>query len=212
MSGEDTRGGSTRRTRQPIGDDRLKRAIRIVRSAWHDLPTTHQRLLQNIGAAQWNVVDRPLGAYVDELLRSGGYDPLTVAGQADLDVALGVWVPPLRLILVDAGHASFLGTDEPTYEAMLARVAWHEWGHALSVQRASSDDVAAGERLLELAPSGVSGFIRGAGYRSREYTHELVAEIYALLMSRRRRGQAGQPRWLHDEIYELVRRTTGWSQ
>jgi len=44
------------------------------------------------------------------------------------------------------------------------------------------------------------------------FTHELVAEIYALLMSRRRRGQAGQPAWLDHEIYELVRRVSGWSE
>jgi hypothetical protein len=65
---------------------------------------------------------------------------------------------------------------------------------------------------VQLAPEGVREVVRGARYRRGEYTHELVAEIYALLRSRRRRGQTGQPAWLNDEIYELVRRVTGWSE
>jgi hypothetical protein len=78
--------------------------------------------------------------------------------------------------------------------------------------RATRDDIADGERLLALAPEGVADVVRRGGYRRVEYTHELVAEIYALLMSRRRRGQRGQPSWLGDEIYDLVRRVNGWSE
>ncbi len=46
---------------------------------------------------------------------------------------------------------------------------------------------------MSLAPSGVEENIRRSGYRESEYTHELIAELYALLMSRRRRGQVGRP-------------------
>ena len=67
-------------------------------------------------------------------------------------------------------------------------------------------------RLLDLAPEGVRDGIRRAGYRRREYAHELIAEVYALLMARRRRGQVGKPPWLDDEIYEFVRRVCGWSE
>lgn len=118
----------------------------------------------------------------------------------------------LRLVLINAAHRAPKDLDDPSYEAMLARIAWHEWAHALSVVRATQEDVVAGERLLALAPDGVADVIRRGGYRRVEYTHELVAEIYALLMSRRHRGQRGQPRWLDDEIYDLVRRVSGWSE
>lgn len=91
-------------------------------------------------------------------------------------------------------------------------MAWHEWAHALGVVRATADDVTAGLRPLDLAPYGVREGIRRAGYRRREYTGELIAETYALLMARRRRGETGQPPWLDDAIYELVRRVCGWSQ
>jgi hypothetical protein len=85
-------------------------------------------------------------------------------------------------------------------------------GDALSLHRATNDDVEAGERLLELAPEGVAGIIRGAGYRSRELTHELVAETYALLMARRRRGQKGRPLWLNVEIWNLMKRVVEWDE
>ncbi len=128
-----------------------------------------------------------------------------------MDLAQGVWIQELRIVLVDAGHAKLTGLDRQTYEAFIARTAWHEWGHALSVVRCSPEDVAAGRRLLDLAPDGVREGIRNTEYRSGEYTHELVAETYALLIARRRRKAFGKPSWLDDEIYSLVKRVTGWS-
>ncbi len=91
-------------------------------------------------------------------------------------------------------------------------VTEHEWGHALSLDRAAQDDIAAGERYLELLPEGFVKLVRGAGYGPREYTHEVVAEVYSMLMGRWRLGQTGQPPWLHAEVYELVRRVAGWNQ
>ena len=72
-------------------------------------------------------------------------------------------------------------------------------------------DVADGTRLLALAPPGVREVIRTAGYRSQDYTHEVIAETYAMLMTRRLREGSGQPSWLDDEIYDLLRRTTEWN-
>jgi hypothetical protein len=88
--------------------------------------------------------------------------------------------------------------------------AWHEWGHALSIARCSDDDVRSGDRLLQLAPTTVAKVIRDAGYRHYEYTHELVANVYAALVERSQRKILGRPPWLHPEIYELVKRVTGW--
>lgn len=33
-----------------------------------------------------------------------------------------------------------------------------------------------------------------------------------VLMARRRRGETGQPAWLDDRIYELVRKVCGWNE
>jgi hypothetical protein len=194
----------------PIRRD--ERAAQIVRHAWRDLPANDQRLLETIGASQWTITVEPVGRAVDGLLRSAGYAPLDQRARRGLDDAAGVWIAELRLVVINAAHPALANLDDRTYEAMLARIAWHEWAHALSIVRSTHDDVTAGERLLALAPVGIAEFVRRGGYRRIDYTHELVAEIFALLMSRRRRGQTGQPAWLDDEIYELVRRVSGWSE
>ena len=189
--------------RGPLDRQRLQRAKILTDLAWRDLPREHRRLLENIGAAQRDVVDRPLGAYVDELLISSDQPRLPARRRRQLNHALGVWITGLRVVLIDAGHPALRDLDRPNYEMMLVHTAWHEWGHALSLARATQADVSAGERLLNLAPPGISEVIRTAGYRPRQYTHEVIAEAYALLMARRRRGETGKPAWLDDEIYEL---------
>lgn len=134
-----------------------------------------------------------------------------MATRRKLDLALGVWLQELRIILIDVGHAKLAFLDQATREAFIARTAWHEWGHALSVVRCSQEDIAAGPKLLDLAPPGIRETIRQAGYRASDYTHELVAETYALLLARRRRDATGRPSWLDSEIYNLVKRVTDWS-
>ncbi len=191
---------------------RLCRAAEIVELAWRDLPSGHRQLLENIGAAQWTVVDQRLGGVVSDLLFSAGYASLSRNERLALDRAVGVWVQQLRVVVVDVGHGALSDLDDSSFEAMVARIAWHEWGHALGIVRTTAAEVRAGTYLLSLAPEGVQQNIRASGYREIEYTHELVAELYALLMSRRRRGQTGRPPWLDERLYELVGRVCGWSE
>jgi hypothetical protein len=40
----------------------------------------------------------------------------------------------------------------------------------------------------------------------------VVAEVYALLMVRRRKGVVGRPQWVSDQVDELIRRVVGWIQ
>ena len=94
----------------------------------------------------------------------------------------------------------------------MARVAWHEWGHALAFHRATGEDIAKGPELLASVPASMAENVRSAHYGRREYTHEFVAEVYALLMIRRRQGATGRPPWLSEKIYELVRRAVGWNR
>lgn len=51
-----------------------ERAARIMRLAWRELPADHRRLLEEVGASQWLVLDGPLGMPVNRLLRSAGTD------------------------------------------------------------------------------------------------------------------------------------------
>lgn len=199
----------TRRRLDAVG---LRRAVKVVERAWNDLPAAHRSLLEEIGANRRRVVDRPLGQEIADLRRSAGLRGLTPAERLTLDCALGAWVPELRLIVLDAGHAKYARLDAVSHEAALSRIAWHEWGHALSVDRATRADIDAAERLLELAPPGIGEFIRASGYRRSERTHEIVADTYALLVARRRQGLRGKPKWLADEIWNLMRRVTDWDE
>jgi hypothetical protein len=200
--------GSTQRKLLSVSE--IERAQRVLHLSWLTLPAAHRALLEAIGASQSQGVDQPLGAAADSFLRSAGQQGLTEATRHKLNLALGVWLQELRIILLDVGHPKLAGLDQSTYEAFIMRTAWHEWGHALSVVRCSQEDVADGRRLLELAPTGLRESIRQAGYRSTDYTHELVAEAYALLLARHRRGATGRPWWLNSEIYNLVERASDW--
>jgi hypothetical protein len=189
-----------------------KDANDIVRQAWRELPRGDRHLLKEIRADQWEVCGRALGTYTDELLRSAGLATLPESEIDRANAALALWVPDLRVVLINEGHPAFDGLDGPTFAYDLSRVAWHEWGHALSLDRAEEGDISTGEHYVELLPKALARLVRQAGYRRREYTHEVVAEIYAMLMTRRRQGATGRPPWLHSEVYELVRRVAGWNQ
>ncbi len=203
--------GSARATqRRRLGVSEIERAQHVLQFACLSLPAAHRALLESIGASQSQAVDQPLGTAIDSFFRSAGQRRLSIAARRKLDLALGVWIQELRIILIDAGHSKLAGLDQATYEAFIMRTAWHEWGHALSIVRCAQEDVAAGRKLLDLAPPGIREGIRQAGYRSVDYTHELVAETYALLLARRQRGVTGRPSWLDSEIYSLVKRVTDW--
>lgn len=190
----------------------IRFAQRVLELAWADLPPRHRELLEAIGAEGWDATARPLGTYADELLRSAGYPGLDLPARIGRDRARGLWIPELRVVLINAVHPDYEELDRPSRENALARVAWHEWGHALSLHGATSEDVVAGQRLLESLPSELADTIRLAGYLRREYTHEVVAEVYALLMVRRRKGVIGRPQWISDQVDELIRRVVGWIQ
>jgi hypothetical protein len=192
--------------------ERLAFAKRVVDRAWADLPPADRSLLEAIRAEQRDATVRPLGIYTDDLRRSAGYASFPAAERQRQDAAAGLWIPELRLVLINVAHRSFRDLDQNSLGWALARVAWHEWGHALAFHRATSEDVSRGQELLALAPPSMAENVRSADYRQREYTHEIVAEVYALLINRRRRGATGRPPWLSTEIYELVRRVVGWNQ
>lgn len=192
--------------------ERLAFARRVVDRAWSDLPSADRSLLEAIRAEGRDATTRPLGVYADELRRSAGYASFPPAERQRQDAAAGLWIPELRLVLLNVAHPSIQDLDQHSLGWALARVAWHEWGHALAFHRATSEDVSRGREFLEMAPSSMAENVRSADYRQREYTHEIVADVYALLISRRRQGATGRPPWLSAEIDELVRRVVGWTR
>lgn len=180
--------------------------VQLVQLAWDVLPASDQRLLEQIGASRWEIVAEPLGVAVDARLRSAGHDGCTPARTRADNAALGMWIRELRLVLINENHQALIDTDQSTREALLTWVAWHEWGHALSIEGQSAHDPAEGDRLLALAPDGIRERVRRAHYPRREYIHELIAETYALLMREKVEGRSGRPSWLPNEIYHLMAR------
>jgi len=187
-------------------------ATQLVDQAWEALPAPHRELLTEVGASQRLVVEQPLGTIVDKLLRSADAGGLTVDAQAKTDTAIAVWLQRLRLVVFNLRNQALVGLSPDAYAQALSQTAWHEWGHALSIVRCTPDDVRDGPRLLELAPTSVDNAIRCAGYRRDEYTYELVANVYAALVERRLERLRGRPKWLNQEIYDLVVRVTGWTE
>jgi hypothetical protein len=181
-------------------------AEQLVRLAWDALPSRDRRALKQIGASKWDIVSERLGNAVAARLISAGETAPGNAQTAAENDALGMWVPELRLVLINEAHPAVLRADRTTREALLTWVAWHEWGHALSVASNTPHDLGEGVRLLALAPDGIRERIRAGHYPRREYIHELIAETYALLMRERVEGRQTQPPWLPDEIYQLMAR------
>jgi hypothetical protein len=190
----------------------VDQAKRVIDEAWRSLPAAHRMLLSEVGADQWSVTAEPLGRPIQKLLRSAGHAGISRAAHRDADRAMAVWLQALQIVVFNADHPAFRGLTDSAYAHALARVAWHEWGHALSIVRCTPEDVRAGARLLSLAPTAVSEVIRSAGYRPHQHTHELVANVYAALVERSQHDSWGRPPWLHREIYEIVKRVTGWTE
>ncbi len=183
-------------------------ANQVVKQAWRALQPYQRTLLEGIGAGQWRVADRALGAVVSELLRSAGSRQLAGERLKALDDSLGVWVPELRVMLINASHPKFEGLDESSFAAAISDVAWHEWGHALSLDRADNDEIKRGPKLLELAPPGIAENVRSGCYVPSQVTHELVANLFATLTARRQAGGEGKPEWLEEQLWTLVKKTT----
>ena len=186
-------------------------AREVVEWAWSCLPSGDRHLLESLRADQWEVVSGPLGDVGDHYLRSAGEVGWAPADRRRLNSALGLWMPELRIVLIRHDAPEFAGFNDATREHFLSRIAWHEWGHALSIEQCTQADVRNGQHLLDLAPKSVRELVRAGGYRECDYTHEVIAETYVLLIRRHLEGASGKPPWLHDEIYDFLQAKIGWS-
>jgi len=120
-------------------------------------------------------------------------DPIVLSqrlvGRAAAAVPGGLTSPE---VLVNAGHHALAELDDATYEAMLARIAWREWAHALSVVRATADDVAASPVASLTAVSSHAGDPRTAAgdTTTDSQTHE--SKIQARASPPPNRGPTGR--------------------
>jgi hypothetical protein len=122
----------------------LEDAQEILDLVWASLPPAHRCLLESLGASRRRAVHMPLGREVGQYRRSANLRALPSAARRRLDGAPAVWVKDLRIVPVNEAHPQLAGLDPASREQVIARLAWHERGHALSVERCSPDDVVHG--------------------------------------------------------------------
>jgi hypothetical protein len=104
--------GDSRR-REHLSASDIERADRVMQLAWLSLPPAHRRLLEAIGASQWQALNERLGASADSFLRSAGHHALSRSARIGLDHAVAVWIPDLRIVLLNTGHPALAGLDDP---------------------------------------------------------------------------------------------------
>jgi hypothetical protein len=185
--------------------DRLLREIRRARAL---LPTEHQNLLAQIGTQEGTVEDWPRG--VQDLYRSVRMAP---PSEAALARAAAVWLDGLRTVVFNAPLMREItsGLADEAREHIVAYVAWHEYGHALSLTRSTHAQRESGVRLLELLPDGIRGSIDyPGGYRRLEVFDEVIATVYALLISRIRIDGYGVPAFLHPDVVHAFKEVIPW--
>jgi hypothetical protein len=124
-------------------------AVRVARSK---LPAEHRALLEQLSARDLIVEGWP-----DEVLnlyRTLRERPPEVE---ELRAALAAWLPQLRVVAFNGPLLrEFLADlDAASVRRTIERLAWHEYGHALSVTRAPDELRRNGVRLLELLPDGL---------------------------------------------------------
>lgn len=183
----------------------------LIRSARRRLPTSHRALLEQINAQDAVIPEWPVG--VQDLYR-------TIRRPApppeDLAATLAAWLSELSVVVYNGpllGHVLGERTlTSSTRQAMIDNLAWHEYGHALSASLASREMKRDGPRLLELLPPGLRQAVDyPGGYRRGQVFDEVIANVYALLVSRAvHHKDYGLPTFLHPDVYDAFQAVVPW--
>lgn len=182
--------------------------LTIVRAARAALPLSHRALLDQL-RVQEQAADAWPGD-VQALYRTLG----EVAPRAsDLAHAVAVWLDELRVVAFNVPLLDRMthGLGRETRQGVISAIAWHEYGHALSLSRSTWEQRRDGVRLLGLLPQGLAGSIDyPGGYRRAEVFDEVVATVYAALIDRVRSDGYRCPDYLHEEVFEAFKEVIPW--
>ena len=133
---------------------------------------------------------------------------------AQLADAVAAWLPERRVVAYNGPlllHA-LDGLSAAARQTTVDNIAWHEYGHALSVTRASHELKRDGPRLVELLPPGLRNVIDFPGsYRPRQVFDEVIANVYALMIGRAiHDNDYGVPEFLHPDVFEAFATVVPW--
>jgi hypothetical protein len=178
-----------------------------IRRSRRCLPASHRALLE-----QLNVQEAVLHVWPDgviDIYRTLNERP---PKRNRLDGAAAVWLQAHRTVAFNAPllEAAVAGLNEPSARATIESVAWHEYGHALSLMLSTDDHRAAGPSLLRLLPDGLRRAVGADGYPRAEVFDEIVATLYPLLVGRIRDHGYGPPDFLHPSLYAAFQEVIPW--
>lgn len=184
----------------------------LVRRARSVLPSQHRALLDHIGVQEAVVQVWPEGVQ-DLYLTLQQPSPV----RRELAGALALWLEELRVVAFNAPalkQATDGLSDDDRYLAV-ARLAWHEYGHALSFKQSTPEQRRRGPDLLALLPARMQATIDYPnGYRCAQVFDEVIAVVYAVLIPRVygsvRNDDYGCPAFLHSDVFEAFKEVIPW--
>ncbi len=185
--------------------ERLLAEIRAARAA---LPSAHRALLDQLRVQETAIEDWPEGV-ID--LYATLREPAPT--RAELDGAAAAWLNGLGTVAFNIRGLQLAveGLDRPTRHILLSGVAWHEYGHALSVTRATREHRERGPELLDLLPDGIRQAIDyPARYRAAQVFDEIIATVYALLVGLVPTEGYIRPAYLHPAVFAAFEEVIPW--
>lgn len=178
-----------------------------IRLARRELPGSHRGLLDQLNVQEAAIDDWP--QHVIDFYRTVKEEP---PNGSELENAAAVWLQERRTVAFNAPliEAALAGLDASTQRLLLQSVAWHEYGHALSLMRSTAEQRADGPRLLSLLTEGLRGAIRPDDYRPSQLFDEIIATLYALMVGRIREHGYGVPEFLHPDLFAAFQEVIPW--
>jgi hypothetical protein len=193
-----------------MADDDLQILLKEIRAARAALPAEHRELLDQLGVQETAIDDWPDGLIdLYATLREPTPTP------QELDGAAATWLNGLRTVAFNAAAVLHVARDldEPSRRTIVARIAWHEYGHALSLTRATREHRERGPELLALLPEGLRETIDYPGrYRTSQVFDEIVATIYSVIVGRVRSDGYFRPTYLHADVFAAFQEVIPWPQ
>jgi hypothetical protein len=178
-----------------------------VRNARRSLPRAHRALLEQLNVQEAAISDWPRG--VMDMYRTLRETPPT---EAQLNGAVAVWLHQRCTVAFNVpllGMAT-KGLDDDPRRSLLASIAWHEYGHALSITRSTLELRRDGPRLVDLLPAGLRRAVAADAYRRSQLFDEMIATLYAFLTGRIREHGYGAPDFLHPDVLAAFQEVIPW--
>jgi hypothetical protein len=178
-----------------------------VQKARGELPKRHRALLDQLNVQEVVVHDWPDG--IANLYRTLGERPPSASRLKD---AAAVWLQGHRTAAFNGPllQAMAAEVDVASARAVIQYIAWHEYGHALSLTLATDELRAEGPALLELLPERFQELVGADSYARSQVFDEIVATVYTVMINRIRTDGYGAPDFIHPHVFAAFQEVIPW--